>query len=296
MPKAFLKSVDGKLDANLTEFGVASNSPLAVALKSNAAHAREPAAASQPRAPAAAESVSDMKSKLFQLDQAGFKDGAFCKHGGQVYQVVAVTEAGMEVSKWKDGARAVDSEWVDAKVALDKYVAEKKGVQEISKVTVAMLPTNTLAADASKAAAMLGLLSKAKKYGAANHASLDLLCRPTAVVTKRKFDAMELKIVELTLSRRLQYRRGQSGSSPTAHATSSNIFHNVDNNHHHGHHQHHRRRRRRRVVVLDARYSPHRIHTARLVPMRTRAWVTDREWNRAPSCSRSVGFQRHPRG
>ena len=215
-----MKSVDGKLDANLTEFGVASNSPLAIALKSNAAHAREPAAhASQPCAPAAAESVLDMKSKLFQLDKAGFKDGAFCKHGGQVYQVVAVTEAGMEVSKWKDGARAVDSEWVDAKAALDKYVVQKTGVQEISTVTAAMLPTNTLAGDASKAAAMLGLLSKAKKYGAANHASLDLLCRPTAVVTKRKFDAMELKIVELTLTRRAEHRRRQSGSSPTAHAT-----------------------------------------------------------------------------
>ena len=99
-----MKSVDGNLDANLTEFGVASDSPLAIALKSNV-EAREPAArAISGPTTQHAESVSDMKSKLFHMEAAGFKDGAFCKKKGaddsHHYEIVAITAAGMEISKW----------------------------------------------------------------------------------------------------------------------------------------------------------------------------------------------------
>ena len=74
---------------------------------------------------------------------------------------------------------------------------------------------------------MMGLLNKAKKYVASNHAGLDILSRPTAVVTKRKFEADELKIAELTLTPRVQHRRGLSGSSPTVHAAISIIAYKV---------------------------------------------------------------------
>jgi len=233
-----LEHIDADLNVNLTDLGVASDSPLAVALKSIVvarAHAPATAAtASNGATSQHAESVSDMKSKLFHMEAAGFTDGAFCKkrgggHGGghgigsQPYEIVAVTEAGMEISKWADGARAIESEWVDAQDALSKWVVAK-GVQELVKVTAPMLPTNKMAVEGSKAAAMLGMLNKAKKYTASNHAGLDLLNRPTAVMTKRKFDAMELKIVELTLTRRAQHRRGQSGWSPTVHANSRDVL------------------------------------------------------------------------
>lgn len=226
-----MEHIDADLNVNLTDLGVASDSPLAVALKSIVvARARAPAAAASASSGATsqhAESVSDMKSKLFHMEAAGFTDGAFCKKrgegGGQPYEIVAVTEAGMEISKWADGARAIKSEWVDAQDALSKWVVAK-GVQALVKVTAPMLPTNKMAVEGSKAAAMLGMLNKAKKYTASNHAGLDLLSRPTAVMTKRKFDAMELKIVELTLTRRAQHRRGQSGWSPTVHATSRGVL------------------------------------------------------------------------
>ena len=244
-----MKHIDANLNVNLADLGVAIDSPLAVALKANVA-ARAAPAASAPASSGAttqhAESVSDMKSKLFHMEAAGFKDGAFCKKrggggGSQHYEIVAVTEAGMEISKWADGARAIESEWVDANDALVKWAVEKK-VQELVKVTAPMLPTNKMNVEGSKAAAMMGLLSKAKKYTASNHAGLDILSRPTAVITKRKFDAEELKIDELTLTRRTEHRRGQSGSSPIVHATSSigAVLHVTD-------------------IVFDARYSPHRI-------------------------------------
>ena len=164
-----MKQIDPNV--NLADLGVASDSPLAVALKANLG-ARAPAPAASAAASSGAtsqhaESVSDMKSKLFHMEKAGFKDGAFCKKrggggGSQHYEIIAVTEAGMEISKWADGARAAESEWVDAPDALTKWVVEKK-VQERVSVTAPMLPTNKMNVEGSKAAAMMGLLNKAKK-------------------------------------------------------------------------------------------------------------------------------------
>ena len=219
-----MQDIDGKLTDNLSSFGIAADSPIATALKSNTKGTPETPDHSDGEQKHAS-SVADLRSQLFHMEAAGFKEGDFCKNkrSGDVYQIVATTEAGMEISKWTDGTRSETSEWVDACEVLSKFAVERR-VQEILNVTATMLPTSQMTDEASKSVALLGLHNKANKYTKTNHEALEILCTPTVVKSKRKFSAMEMKIVELSLQvRRARRRHGPSDVSPTAHGAVARI-------------------------------------------------------------------------
>ena len=75
----------------------------------------------------------------------------------------------------------------------EKNMSTHKIAQETVAVSAETPPTTRAQADASKGAAALGMAQRAQKYAQANRAGFESLCEPTAVMSKRKFDAGELK-------------------------------------------------------------------------------------------------------